>query len=268
MKIEKQNLAIAALFLLCFFPGTTQATFFGEVKTGLQNVASDKYGYSLFVPADYTPDRSWPMVMALHHSGERGENYMKMWTEAAKQHGMIIFCPTYEEPRSGLPFDHDNRLIKLKREIQNQYEIDPNRILIAGFGSGGHYAFYMGLRYPKEFSAIASVGNATEGSLKKLFTFSYADVNQLPILILVDEESEITNSPESMAELKNLHARGYLVETVEAEASSDLKNPNTNSYILEWFDQVSAQRESGLEKRSFSVKQEFYEWIDNLLQNR
>ncbi|MBI4372890.1 MAG: hypothetical protein HY585_04105 [Candidatus Omnitrophica bacterium] len=71
-----------------------------------------------------------------------------------------------------------------------------------------------------------------------------------------------------MAELKNLHARGYLVETVEAEASSDLKNPNTNSYILEWFDQVSAQRESGLEKRSFSVKQEFYEWIDNLLQNR
>lgn len=266
--MTKQSSAIAAVFLFCLFSGTGHATFFGEVKTGLQNVASDRYGYSVFVPTDYTPDRNWPLVMALHQAGDRGENYIKVWAEAAKQHGMIVFCPTYEEPRSGLPFDHDNRLIRLKREIQSQYEVDPNRVLVAGFGSGGHYAFYLGLRYPKEFSAIASVGNATRGSLKKLFTFSYAEVHQLPVLILVDREGDITDFPESLEELETLRSRGYLIETVEAEASSDLKNPNTNSYILEWFEQVSLEREGGLQKRSFSMKQEFYEWVDNLLQNR
>jgi len=71
-----------------------------------------------------------------------------------------------------------------------------------------------------------------------------------------------------MAELEALRTRGYLVETVEAEAASDLKNLNTNSYILEWFEQISLDRETSLRKRSFSVKQEFYEWVDNLLQNR
>ncbi|MBI4394727.1 MAG: hypothetical protein HY583_00875 [Candidatus Omnitrophica bacterium] len=268
MRISKQIVGVAALFLCCLFSQSAKATFFGEVKTGLQNVADDKYGYSLFVPTDYTRERHWPLVMALHNSGDRGENYMQTWTEAAKKYGVIIFCPTYEEPRGGVPFDHDNRLIQLKREIQNQYEIDPNRVLITGFGGGGHYAFYLGLRYPKEFSAIASIGDATKGSLKKLFTFSYAEVNQLPILILVDEKSEIVASPESTDELKRLRSQGYLVETVEAKNSSDLKNPNTNSYLLEWFQQVSAERETGFQRRSFSIKQEFYEWVDNLLQNR
>ena len=260
--------AIFAFFFLCSLNDAIHATFFGEVKTGLQNVASDRYGYSLFVPSEYTPDRNWPLVVALHDAGGRGEEYIKVWAEAAKERGMIVFCPTYEEPRSGLPFDHDQRVIRLKRAIQGQYEVDPNRILITGFGSGGHYAFYLGLRYPKEFTAIASIGNAVKGSLKKLFSFSYAEVNQLPVLMLVEQEKEITSSQETMAELEALRTRGYLVETVEAEAASDLKNLNTNSYILEWFEQISLDRETSLRKRSFSVKQEFYEWVDNLLQNR
>lgn len=268
MKIKTRIAFLLTFCLLCFFDKASHATFFGEVKTGLQNVASDRYGYSLFIPPEYTPDRSWPMVMALHDSGARGEDYIQVWQEAAKQHGVIVFCPTYEEPRSGLPFDHDNRLIRLKKEIQSQYEIDPRRILVTGFRSGGHYAFYLGLRYPNEFTAIASIGNGVEGSLKKLFTFSYAEVHQLPILLLVEHENQITDSKETMAQLELLQTKGYSVETVEAEKSSDFKNPNTNSYILEWFEQVSAERETGLKKRSFSVKQKFYEWVDGLLQNR
>ena len=259
---------MAAFFFLSSFNNREAvATFFGDVKTGLQNIASDKYGYSLFVPPDYTPDRSWPFVVALHEAGVRGEDYIQAWMQAAKEHGMIVFCPTYEEPRGGLPFDHDNRLIRLKREIQNQYEIDPNKILVAGFGAGGHYAMYLGLRYPREFTAIASVGNAIEGSLKKLFTVSYAEANQAPTLVLVSDKSEIA-SPESLEELQRLRSKGYKIEMVETNTPKNLTDPNTNFYILKWFEQVSAEREGGMNKRSFDLKQEFYEWVDSLLQNR
>ena len=126
----------------------------------------------------------------------------------------------------------------------------------------------LGLRYPFEFSAIASVGNAMEGSLKKLFSYSFAEVNRLPALILVEREQDITGSKESRDEIKAFESRGYSIETVEAESVSILRNPTTNSYILEWFDQVSAERETELKERSFSVKQSFYEWVDHLLQNR
>ena len=259
-----------AFFIFLFFgmfPHLTSATFFGEVKTGLQNIASDRYGYSLFVPDDYTQDRSWPLVIALHKEGSKGEDYMQSWVEAAKKHGVIVFCPTYEHPRSGLPYEHDERLIKLKQSIQDQYEIDPNRILITGLESGGHYAFYLGLRYPNEFSTIASIGNAFEGILNKLFTYSYSQVFQLPILLLLKPGDKI-EEPASLKQLDEIKERGYLLEVVEVENAKELENPNTNSYVLEWFAQVSTERETGLKERSFSVKQSFYEWVDRLLQNR
>jgi len=258
---------LSVLFFGSFLP-RTDATFFGDVKTGLQNVANDRYGYSLYVPESYSPDRKWPFVMALHDRGKRGEDYIKAWLEAAKEHGIIVLCPTYEEPKSGLPYEHDERLLQLKRMVEEQYEVDHNRVLVAGFGSGGHYAFYLGLRYPSEFSAIASVGNATQGSLRKLFSYSYAEVNQLPVLMLVEREGEITNSKETAEEFMAFQKRGYSIETVETESAAVFENPVTNSYILEWLEQVSGEREVGLKGRSFSVKQSFYEWVDHLLQNR
>ena len=270
IRFKLSTAGLLGLSVILFFlgSGTGRATFFGEVKTGLQNVASDKLGYSLYVPDDYTPDKNWPLIVALHDAGGRGEIYIKDWVKAAKEFGAIIFAPTYEEPRSGVPFDHDKRLARLMESIESQYEIDLNRILVTGYGTGGHYAFYLGLRYPQAFTAIASVGNAVKGSLEKLFTFSYAEVNQLPVLILVADETEITGSPETMKELKDFTSKGYLIETVEAEHESDLKNPETNSYIMQWFQEVSSERERGFVERPFNVKQKFYEWIDQLLQNR
>ncbi len=258
------------IFLVLFFATfqtTSNATFFGEAPTGLQNVASDRYGYSIFVPSEYTPDKKWPLVIALHDEGKRGEDYIQSWVETAKKRGVIVFCPTYEYPRNGLPYEHDERLIQLKESIQNQYEVDSNRILITGFGSGGHYAFYLGLKYPKEFTSIASIGNGFTGILQKLFTYSYAEANQLPILMLLKPEDK-TKAPDMLAQLNEIKKRGYLLEVVETEQAKDLESPNTNSYILEWFSQVSTQREAGLQQRPYSVKQSFYEWVDNLLQNR
>lgn len=258
------------LILLSFLIAsqTGQATFFGESKTGLQNIASDRYGYSIYVPSEYTPDKSWPLVIALHDEGKRGEDYIRAWLETAKERGMIVFCPTYEYPRSGLPYEHDERLMELKRSIQNQYEIDSNRILITGYGSGGHYAFYLGLRYPNEFSAVASIGNGMKGSFEKLFTYSYADIHKLPILMLLPSNEKISKTPGLLEKMNEVQKRGYLLEAVETENPKDLENVNTNSYVLEWFSQVSAQRESDFKDRSFSAKQSFYEWVDNLVRNR
>lgn len=252
-----------------FYQGTSSATFFGEVKTGLQNISTDRYGYSLFVPPDYTLGRKWPLVVALHDEGELGEDYIKLWTATAKEHGVIVFCPTYGEThRPTAPVEQDSRILRLKHEIETQYEIDPTHVLVVGFGYGGHYAFYLGLRYPKEFTAIASVGNALKGDLKNLFSPSFAEAHRLPVLILIDHEKEISDSPETLKELKVFEDKGYPIELVEAEASSDPKNLSTNSYILEWFDQISAQREQDFGKSSASVIQQFFEWMDNLLQNR
>ena len=259
---------LTVFFAFCSLSPKGSATFYGEVKTGLQNMADDQYGSSLFVPQEYNADRKWPLVLALHDEGGRGEDYIQTWAEAAKARGMIVFCPTYQMVQGGVPYEHDERLLRLKHRIESQYEIDSNRVLVVGFGTGGHYAFYLGLRYPNEFSAIASIGNAVEGSFRKLFSFSYAKVNQLPVLILTSSGDKIQKSADALAELDSFRAKGYKIETAEAEHAEDIKNPKTNSSILEWFDRVSLEREKGLGGHSPDVKQKFYEGVDRLLQNR
>jgi predicted peptidase len=207
-------------------------------------------------------------VIALHDAGGRGEELIQAWAGEAKRRGVILFCPTYEEPRGDAPFDHDKRLLKLKQEIQNQYEIDAKRILVAGSGIGGHYAFYLGLRYPKEFSAVASIGNAVTGTLEKWFTYSYAEVNQLPVLILVDREQEEPVSSETQSELEEIQSRGYVIQTVQTDDSSLLHNPSAHSYIMDWFESMSLQRQAEFQKHSFRLKERVFEWVDNLFQNR
>jgi poly(3-hydroxybutyrate) depolymerase len=45
-------------------------------ETGFLNrtatVAGEAYRFQVFVPADYTPTRAWPVVLFLHGGGERG----------------------------------------------------------------------------------------------------------------------------------------------------------------------------------------------------
>ena len=241
------------------------ADFFGQVKTGLQYIASDRYGYSLFVPSDYSPEQSWPLVIALHDEGGKGEEYIQTWLEEAKKRGLILLCPTYPVPRDN-PFDNDKRILKLKRLVEHQYLINPKRILIVGFGFGGHYAFYLGFRYPSEFSSVASIGDGLIGRFTKMFRTSYAEVHRLPFLMLVPTNAELQTS-EYLEELEAMRKRGYRIEVSRADGWEANKSFIGNSYILGWFDQAARDRERQNEQRSPKVKEKVLEWLDQLFQN-
>lgn len=265
-----RNRLVLFLFLLsliCMFGKISSAAFFGEVKTGLQNVASDQYGYSLYVPPEYTPDRTWPLVVALHDEGDLGEEYMQVWLQSGKERGFIIFCPNYPMPRD-LPYESETWLLKHKHAIESQYQIDPNRILVTGSGFGGHFALYLGLRYPEEFTAIASVGNALRGKFQKLFSYSFARVNRLPVLIFKEPEDKIVDSAQPTAELETMRSRGYVVEVVEAETDQELSVVNMSLQIFEWFEQVSLERARSVRDHPWNLRQKFFAWADNLLRNR
>ena len=101
-KIHGMQSAFLFILMGCFLilSQNSMADFFGQVKTGLQYIASDRYGYSLFVPSDYSPEQSWPLVIALHDEGGKGEEYIQTWLEEAKKRGLILLCPTYPVPRA------------------------------------------------------------------------------------------------------------------------------------------------------------------------
>ena len=68
--------ALIAFFLLCLLaPLPAEAkkheTGFIDRTTTIQ---ATQYKYQVFVPEDWTPHRKWPVILALHGSGERGSD--------------------------------------------------------------------------------------------------------------------------------------------------------------------------------------------------
>jgi phospholipase/carboxylesterase len=58
------------------------------------NVSGSRGGFSLYVPEYYTPDRAWPLVMALHGGSGNGRGFLWRWLRDARSHGAILVAPT------------------------------------------------------------------------------------------------------------------------------------------------------------------------------
>ena len=60
----------------------------------LDNEAGSRGGFSLYVPEYYTPDRAWPLVMALHGGSGDGRGFLWSWLRDARSFGAILVAPT------------------------------------------------------------------------------------------------------------------------------------------------------------------------------
>lgn len=58
------------------------------------NEPGSRGGFSLYVPEYYTPDRPWPLVMALHGGSGNGRGFLWSWLRDARSHGAILVAPT------------------------------------------------------------------------------------------------------------------------------------------------------------------------------
>src|SRR5882724_11460526 len=58
------------------------------------NEPGSRGGFSLYVPEYYTPDRAWPLVMALHGGSGNGRGFLWSWLRDARSQGAILIAPT------------------------------------------------------------------------------------------------------------------------------------------------------------------------------
>jgi phospholipase/carboxylesterase len=128
------------------------------------NEPGSRGGFSLYVPEYYTPDRTWPLVMALHGGSGNGRSFLWSWLRDARSHGAILVAPTAtgSAPAKttwalmGEDTDTPNldRMVALVRE---RWNIDPERLLLTGMSDGGTFCYVSGLQRASPFTHLAPV---------------------------------------------------------------------------------------------------------------
>jgi phospholipase/carboxylesterase len=138
-----------------------------EEGTGIihdHNEPGSRGGFSLYVPEYYTPDRAWPLVMALHGGSGNGRGFLWNWLRDARSFGAILVAPTATGSPSNkttwalMGDDTDTpNLARILDSVRSRWNIDPNRLLLTGMSDGGTFCYVTGLEGASPFTHLAPV---------------------------------------------------------------------------------------------------------------
>jgi phospholipase/carboxylesterase len=133
-----------------------------HVETGVTHVDNEfgsRGGFSVYVPEYYTPDRAWPLVMALHGGSGHGRGFLWSWLRDARSHGAILVTPTAiggTWALMGEDVDTPN-LARALEWVRARWTIDPARLLLTGMSDGGTFCYVSGLEPTSPFTHLAPV---------------------------------------------------------------------------------------------------------------
>jgi phospholipase/carboxylesterase len=128
-------------------------------NTGVMQFGEERGGFWLYVPENYSPERAWPLVMALHGGSGTGRLFLWSWLRDARSRGAILVAPTSVGSTwalMGADADTPN-LMRILEFIRSRWNVDPVRALLTGMSDGGTFTYVSGLEAVSPFTHLAPV---------------------------------------------------------------------------------------------------------------
>ncbi|QIG95260.1 MULTISPECIES: phospholipase [unclassified Bradyrhizobium] len=124
-----------------------------------RNEPGSRGGFSMYVPEYYTPDRTWPLVMALHGGSGNGRGFLWSWLRDARSRGAILVAPTATGQTWALMGDDTDtpNLNRIIDQVRERWRIDETRMLLTGMSDGGTFSYVSGLDGASRFTHLAPV---------------------------------------------------------------------------------------------------------------
>jgi predicted peptidase len=151
------------LFSFAVAPAAALAGNTGFVDRQLQ-LDGVSYRFQVYLPADYSVKKTWPIALFLHGSGERGEDGLvqtQVGIAAAirgdrKRFPMIVVMP---QARANTRWSGVMAKMALQALDQSiaEFHGDPQRVYLTGLSMGGQGVWLLAASQPRKFAAIAPI---------------------------------------------------------------------------------------------------------------
>jgi phospholipase/carboxylesterase len=121
--------------------------------------AGSRGGFSLYVPEYYSPERAWPLVMALHGGSGNGRTFLWSWLRDARSLGAILVAPTAIGNTWALMGEDPDtpNLARILEMVQSRWNIDSSKLLLTGMSDGGTFCYVTGLESASPFTHLAPI---------------------------------------------------------------------------------------------------------------
>jgi predicted peptidase len=193
--------------------------------------------YLLYLPEDYEKQASWPLLLFLHGSGERGDDLQLVkkhgppkLIEVGRKYPFIVVSPQCPKVRgkSWEPFE----LTALLDDVSEHYKVDPDRIYVTGLSMGGFGTWSLAAYTPQRFAAIVPICGGGDPYLTRR-------LGKLPIWVFHGAKDPAVLLERSEMMVEALKKNGNEVKfTVYPEALHDswtetYENPQLYEWLLQ-----------------------------------
>jgi phospholipase/carboxylesterase len=209
-------------------------------KVGVMHFAAEgegdgeRGGFWLYVPEHYSPDRAWPLVMALHGGSGTGRQFLWSWLRDARSRGAILAAPTSVGGTwtlTGEDVDTPN-IVRVLDFIRSNWAVDPARLLLTGMSDGGTFTYVSGLDAGSPFTHLAPVSAAFHPLLAEMID---ADrLRGLPIHIVHGALDWMFPAAMAREAQRTLAAAGADVTYREIDDLSHTYPREMNAAMLAW----------------------------------
>jgi predicted peptidase len=109
----------------------------------------------VYLPESYRSQESWPLVVFLHGSGDRGDDPWIVNDCGTLHHKLtaVVIAPQCMPSLSWEP----DAIAKLIQCVLSKYRIDRNRVYLVGFSMGGYGTWQTAAAHRELFAAIAPI---------------------------------------------------------------------------------------------------------------
>ena len=139
----------------------------GQIIDRVTCAADASQSYALFVPADYTPSRAWPVIFAFDPGG-RGRTPVERYRAAAERYGYIVVGSN--NSRNGST-EIPKILAAMTNDVAARLNVDPTRVYLAGMSGGARVALGIALASKDIAGVVASSAGYPDSRLRKTLTF-------------------------------------------------------------------------------------------------
>ncbi|MGA9770288.1 MAG: prolyl oligopeptidase family serine peptidase [Blastocatellia bacterium] len=140
-----------------------------NTETGFLNrtvkVGAETYTYQVYVPANWTKAKKWPIILFLHGAGERGNDGL-IQTEVGigtliRRHPdripAIVVMPQCATNHWWLQPEMQAQALKALEQSMKEFNGDQTRTYLTGLSMGGNGTWAIASANPGKFAAIAPV---------------------------------------------------------------------------------------------------------------
>jgi predicted peptidase len=188
------------------------------------------FQYQVFLPHDYDAARTWPVVVALHGSEEKGSDGMRqirvgvgpIVQEQADSFPAVVIFP--QVPSTGQGVRYAPAMARLIDAVVHEVNGDPDRVYLTGISFGGVLSWLIARERPGRFAALVPISAPLvlqDGDRSTRLSQADADAEEArvlrstPVWIFQGARDPVVHVTDTRARVKTFEEAGVTVKYTE-----------------------------------------------------